>query len=1010
MAFGNTSAEKSQTSFILATASLKSHLEFEELLEVKGFWLGCSRDFWILLATLGLATLFSVSAVYYGVELSTRRRWQHAPASDFLHGSPPRPPRREKSAAGQVWAAWTGTCSAHLELAARAAILFAACGATYWIPSLAWLQQEGLSMQYVAAMLAFMLWKDIGSTMQLIWTGFCGTALAVLNCILLFHVYPLGMARHDSFSGPWWFGMIDFWIFVFFVLGFQLSTNLRMFALSWHAYFSMCFINPHNTTVFTKNIFHLLLSCPAINALMGCILGSQLAILCTLFPTCLTSLGRAQDLILETSWQMGWLWERMLLHYSDDHPAERARSFSVEIWEFRKRCSQIEEYYTSSWWECFNWGRTGRVREQVQVHCKTMRLLTDWLESGLSAIRAADRGMASDKQLLRLLQPHLQELVLRTWALLCHSSQLACSGFDAASSSEDVEQVQQELLALGAAQAALASAFVKARRKDDLKEGNLAEHAFAFSLSSYAECLTSHALSTLGEKPQPAQRIPVRLSARLPRLRPFTKEEFLDFLHPALGYALSFYIGWIGIGTGNSWAIPQYSSTIAGTMAYLIFSGGKQGSALARIASRFMGVGAGTFLGQLMFFTSCMGEDIFGSDWKSYLILPGFIMTTFFIELVALYFAFASPTAGYQGLLVGCFFAQYFMATCSDDFDGLMRSSYTNLLSQFLAMFIATLIDLLVDLPSDVVAIARFADFADNFQSSIGELFLQRSLIFCCRDGQHVLDEAAESIDEAEKEFRGRKTPWRAKLAREGLEVYAELWILVTVMEYVASFAQVRRGSPKSVVPAYVVGGSEDLLPVLDFPDLADMVRSVLSRADTSMSLFERLLGHSRMDAKFDLPDGGAQQLLSHRQTHLKNLPQILQEVNARLALRKTSGRPLVTEDEYCQVATLLTNLFHIALRLAHLESRLVEEPEIVWKAEGTCHAVLLDIASKKIHPADPGFQAFDDVNPSWLSSLGKLSADSKSWSQPAMPYIAEHGVRSERGSRGSCGCLRLLM
>jgi len=1012
MAIGNASAtDGQQTSYILAPASLK-HLH-EQRLHEKGFWLGCSKDFWIVLGTLVGTTLFSVAAVRYAVETSTRWTLQRACDNSFVHGLIPKPPRRAKffGAAHLLPADCSETFSSNFELAFRAAIAFAACGATYWIsPSL---QDEGISMQYVAAMLAFMLWKDVGSTMKLIWTGFCGTALAVLNCIFIFYVYPSGTVGHGDFSGPWWFGMFNFWIFVFCLLGFQLSASLRMFALSWQAYFSMCFVNPNNTTVFTNNLFRMKLTCPAVNAIMGCMLGSQLAVLCTLLPSCLSSLGQTQDLVLQTCWEMGFLWERMLLHCADDHPAERARSFSTEISEFRKRCRKLDDYYNSSWWECFSLGRAGQVREQLQLLRKTMRYLNDWLEGALSAIRAADRGMASDKQLLRTLQPHLKEVIVRAWALLCHCSEHACND---ASSVGDAEQVQQELLSIRAAQAALASAFVKARRQNEhLKEGNLAEHAFAHALSSYAECVATHALAMLTTEKRPAPRSEVLRQFSLPRLRPFTKEELLDFLQPALGYFVSFYIGLMGIGIGNSWAIPRYSSTIPGTMAFLIFSGGKQGSAFARTANRFMGVGVGTFLGQLMFFTSCMGEDIFGSALKSYVVLPGFVVATFFIELIALFFAFASPTSGYQGLLVGCFFAQHFMATCPDDVDEAKIASHDSLLCQFLAMFIATLIEILVDPPSDVMAIAHFARFADNFQSSLGELLLHwgSPQVFCRQEGRRVLDEAAESVEEAEKEFRGRKTPWRSKLAHEGLDVYSELWILLAVMEYVAN-AQTGQAARFSVMPMVLGAASGDrtsLLQVLDFPEIADTVQNVLSRADSSMSLFESLLGHSRSDTKFDdLPHGGAQLLLSHRKTHLKNLPRILEEVNARLSLRSFSGSQIVTEDEYCQVATLLTNVFHIALRLAHLESCLAEEPEIVWKDEPTS-TLVLDAPSKQIHPVEPlRFQASGSADPNCFSSLGSVVVDSKSWCQPAMPYVAERRAHAGSKGSGSCGCLRLLV
>ena len=56
----------------------------------------------------------------------------------------------------------------------------------------------------VVVILAFTLYLDLGSTVLSAWTGFYGTVIAVLNCWLMFGLYPEGVTWRWPKTGKDW--------------------------------------------------------------------------------------------------------------------------------------------------------------------------------------------------------------------------------------------------------------------------------------------------------------------------------------------------------------------------------------------------------------------------------------------------------------------------------------------------------------------------------------------------------------------------------------------------------------------------------------------------------------------------------------------------------------------------------------------------------------------------------------------------------------------------------------
>ncbi len=203
-----------------------------------GTFCGASGDFWIVFALFLLSFLGCFLMTFLRVEVSTRIRrngdWEDMEA--FA-----KPSQQVGCAERKIFkSSRYGTNFAfHADLALRGASIVLFCASTYGFEFLDWWLKQGWSMSYIVVIVAFTLYKDLGSTVVLAWTGFYGTLLPVLNCWMMFHLYPDGVKHGDVSSKV--FGWIDFFVFVLLMFALGFATNAKMYALSWQAYFSMCF-------------------------------------------------------------------------------------------------------------------------------------------------------------------------------------------------------------------------------------------------------------------------------------------------------------------------------------------------------------------------------------------------------------------------------------------------------------------------------------------------------------------------------------------------------------------------------------------------------------------------------------------------------------------------------------------------------------------------------------------------------------------------------------------------
>ena len=235
-----------------------------------------SRDFWVVFAAcfLGLMGCF---LLIVGVSEHNTRGWRKRFAKDEELALA-KPSDSLSCAQREVFrgSRYGASFAFHVDLAWRGALVTFFCAATYGANCLNWWQRQGWSMSYVVVIVVFTLYKDLGSTVVLAWTGFYGTLLPVLNCWLIFYFFPDGVKTDETWTKV--FGWVDFLVFVLLMFGLGFATNGKMYALSWQAYFSMCFLNPFDQTLFSQGL-DVQLHAAETSALTGTIIGCIFALL-----------------------------------------------------------------------------------------------------------------------------------------------------------------------------------------------------------------------------------------------------------------------------------------------------------------------------------------------------------------------------------------------------------------------------------------------------------------------------------------------------------------------------------------------------------------------------------------------------------------------------------------------------------------------------------------------------------------------------------------------------------
>lgn len=928
-----------------SSATFQNRTDAQAYIDKQGHFLFAARDFWIVVAICWGGTLLSLAVVYFSVELQMIRA-AHAAAKQLdSDESSEEDEERELKCENALdmtekpvqdldflQRAVFGAnihgreFASSLELSLRGALVALFCASTYWFDTLSWWQNQGWAMTDVIVMIAFTLWKDLGSTVSLAWSGFYGTLLAIANCWFMYYFYPFGIGQGERFSHAWWFCWVDFLVFIGIMIVFDFATNAKMFALSWQAYFTMCFVNPWNTTVFSNGLLNVTFKSGDMGALMSTVWGCAFALVAALVPTVMSSLTMARDTVLELTWSHGKILQQLIEHGIADVGSQESLSFSKEVREFRTRMEKLEEYLANSWWESFDMGRSGRSRLRLIKLSQLLLELNDWLEYCTAtaeqldhSFRMASNGRAAN--MLISLNQELRDVWTPAMLLLNRYARLAASG----SRLKEESELQALLDDLGGAQARLmARCYEERQAKNELgfSTERLPQFALAYGISGYCQQVADSCSEMLDTGDEGLQgRNP--WFALIDGILALPRINVRENIKLMVTYILCFMIGRNGLGYFPKWVFPDFNSTPAGTVSYLIFQGGNQAAAIKKNVDRFIGVSFGTMVGQLLLSGSCLGNPNLKGELED---APWFVLT-FFVLWGSMFVYYVSDQWSYVGLLTCAFFAQHALAVNCDHVlsNKTSLTNYQNILAQLVAIVLATVMDMVTDRPMAVGATDALENFTKTIDIELDKLedlgsFKAHTLALST--GRQQLKAAVAAGASAALEPRISKAPWRRDLFDCSVEYLSEAWRFISLLSFVCS-----RSGPGGAAARTTM---QVALSSPTFLKERAHLRARVARVAQLTLQFLRKDFYDEDESLYTLEE----KLLHSRKIALRSKQLIIDEIAAGLAQQGTAQvAPTMLEDVVCELSAMVTMLQAIAARVDRLETAVLQQPEMVSRA-----------------------------------------------------------------------------
>lgn len=472
----------------------------------------------------------------------------------------------------------------------------------------------------VVQMMIFTVYQSTGSTVQLAWQGVVGTGWACVNARLMSLVFPSGAKTHECTAeearhsaceagssvrdGQYveavaWADALG--VLLLFLVSRSEEGTIK-FGMSWHIYFMMNFMNPSigvirgpvrptgfidpdaETTVVFATV----------------VVGAILAVVATLLPFPLLNIRNVYHDASNAVRDVGRIWKDAIYYFCGQGSSVKRLQVVARIKLFNKTVSRIKGNLDSSWWETFNMGRYGMVREcyglfDGAVGGSDARNAVHTMGASLTGVNfGEEHSMFS-----RTMETALEGLWLETIKLL---QLCAASCRDGIITEAELQNIDKQLESTAEAQEELVSQYKKVRPSALMAN----ECTFIFALSFWAKQMSGLAELIKGKQQRPrccsglGSAVGAALQhmssvASLPRI---LEREHLGFaFRNFVGIALCFVIGYYCEGT----VFHRYDSGMASTLSLLISH--FHGSSARNKLQRLLGVIIGTFIPMMILAT-----------------------------------------------------------------------------------------------------------------------------------------------------------------------------------------------------------------------------------------------------------------------------------------------------------------------------------------------------------------------------------------------------------------------
>lgn len=741
----------------------------------------------------------------------------------------------------------------------------------------------------------FTLYKTLGETICFAVAGMLGTFLAVFNIWIMFGIMPMGVHPESSV----WISVIG-WIwgmlFTLIVLFLNFDILAKMFALSWHMYFWMTFLNPASHA-FTHS-FGMRLDGPAFKALTMSALGCAVAILAACLPYPLLALNKARTSSRELAAVLRDSWTTAVHCY-----AGQRRSLLLEdklkqdMGRLDKDVLLLVSHIDNAWWECFGFGRAQKTRVNLRELERILKESYNRLGTLMYSCKMESYG-PRHQQMMNTFKPKLDAVCTTAGELFELATALAGQGH---LSEGDIKTITATQTATHQAVEDLTKLF-KQVQIGEVDGHNVDEFSFCLNVCAYGTLALDFATILIDNNNKIIRERPTMIG--IFDCSVITGSWNLAWVfRNGLSIILSFVVGYFGYSA----MIKHHNSAPAETVSLLLST--FVGSQINKNMGRVQGVVLGCVFGQMVYalFAWCA--------WWGYVVI---CLSVILWLISTLFVYYNSSEFGYIGCLMAAFGTKYMLQGCSNE-QFLPTNTYYTIINTVVGITIMTFCDMTItQTPTSHLASNALMDAWDMYAKAVNDLFDPSVEQVRFHHGLLLgkLAEATRLGDEAAKEPRFYRTPWRARLFEHAVKAMFLIRMYLCVMECGAA-KNGRDGNKKS----YTVTRIENMKAF-------DEVKKDISTKIAQIRMLFSIFTYERDGDPFESMDMAS--LTASRHTEKKHIDELLKEVSSSLSseeiLHSNRNAKVETLEDVmvCELSTIVNAIDGQLDEISHLKHQIL--------------------------------------------------------------------------------------
>jgi hypothetical protein len=389
-----------------------------------------------------------------------------------------------------------------LEMAVRLTVMMLMIGSMVWMPEyskMAGVDRFAKHAGLAGCLMVFFTTFTFGGVLNAASAGVSGCFCACLNIFVLRGFFPDGVIPGMTNTSPAFVvGWIDLALYNLAVLAFNCRMGFRMTAMALNVSFMMCYMNPEDATIFSKN-WKIDPNGAAVSAFVGVCVGSLCAILAVLLPYPLgfaSTAMKAQG--KQASEDTCKLFIAAVKYFKEKESSVLIERQMAQSKMLRGQIDGLAETISDAYVESFDLATQGTIRVLYEKHASMLEKIFDMLEALQYALSTEDFG-PSHIECMDAIGEHSHDVVDAATVLLIAATVASEDGIIDNSEKADLEEMENKVKK---ATAALSDSFHGMRKKfgKPVSKELMNESLFVFCISAFARLTTEYS-NELRESP-----------------------------------------------------------------------------------------------------------------------------------------------------------------------------------------------------------------------------------------------------------------------------------------------------------------------------------------------------------------------------------------------------------------------------------------------------------------------------------------------------------------------------